>query len=115
MTCSITVNDGTTTVNLENVPELGFDHAPVNGGGGIVRFLNGSAIKQQSWYKEQFTITGRDKVPHGLRDLDFSQVLTVTVTTGLGTGVYTCLSLGVSENWALKQANVTWSMVLEEN
>lgn len=114
MTCSISIADDTTTALLDDVPGLNVDYAPVGGGGAVLRMLNGAAVKQQQWYKEKFTITGNDRVPPDLRDLDFSQNLVLTITTGLGFKTYTCVSLGASESWTLKNANVSWSIELEE-
>lgn len=114
MTCRITVFDGTTTVVMDNTLGLNVQYTNIKGGGAIVRFLDGSATKQQRWYKEQLTITGRDRAPSELRDIDYSKVLTITVETNMGTDVYSCISLGVTELWGLTTGEANWTLVAEE-
>ena len=114
-TCKISVDDGTNVVIIEGVPEQNVAYAPIAGGGSILRFLDGSAAKQQRWYKEQITISGEDRSPQGLRQLLFDQRLTLTIVTSLGMDVYTGYSLGVSETWGLTSGKANWSMVFEED
>lgn len=123
MTCVVTINDGTNTVTMDDqVTSLDIDYATLSGGGGILRFLDGSAAKQQRWMKEGITVSGEGRVPQGIRQrdpggeggLDYSQNLTVTITTGLGSDVYTCVSNGPQENWRGFQGRVSWTLAMEE-
>ena len=114
MACSVRISDGTTVFFADKIPSQDVSFAPVDGGGSILRMRDGSAIKQQSWYKEVITVTGQDKIPHGLRQMDFTQNLAVTIITGMGTDTYTCISNGATELWGLTRGQVSWSITLEE-
>lgn len=116
MTCRITVDDGVAApVVLENDPSLIISHEPLEEGGSILRFLDGSAAKQDRWLKYRRDISGERKLPTGLQALSITGPLTVTVETGLGTSIYTCLSArGASEEWDLYGGSVGWSMDLED-
>lgn len=113
-TCSISVNDGTLTVLMQNIPENEIAFGNVSGGGALLRFLDGAGKPQRRWRKKTITISGQDYKPAGLDALDFDQTLTVEVTTGLGTDTYQCMSLGPSEDWNLNGGTVNWTMLLEE-
>ncbi len=116
MTCVVTIADGINPpVVMQGTPALAVAYQTLAEGGAILRFLDGSAAKQQRWYKEQITVSGSDRVPPGLTDLDYTQVLTLTVDTPVGTDIRTTYSMGPSENWDLRQGTVGWSIVLEEN
>ena len=115
MSCSINVNDGVKDALMQGIPALAIDFSPIAEGGEIDRFLDGSAAKQQRWYKEVFTITGSGRTPVGLRDLDYSRLLTITVITGLGTDTYTGYSVGATESWSMATGMVSWSLSVEEN
>lgn len=115
MTCRITVSDGVDTAVMENANALGIAFAPVQEGGSLLRFLDGSLAKQQRWYKETYTVTGEGRVPPELRALSYTGQLTITVETGLGTDVYTAMSMGPTENWNLTGGTISWSLVAEQD
>ena len=117
MACSVTIDDGVNSpVVLENWPENSVAFGLVSGGGTIHRFRDGSAVKQTKFQKKTISLTGqKTPLPTGLRDLDYSQELTVTIVTGLGSEVFTCVSeIGPRETWGLGTANVDWSLDMEE-
>lgn len=115
MSCAgIVIDDGTNQADLTDVWELELNIASLNGGMAIHRFLDGGSAMQFRWRKERFTVTGKDRVPRDLRILDYSKMLTMTVTTGLGVDVYQCYSLGPSEGWNMTGGDVTWSIILEQ-
>lgn len=116
MTCRITVNDGANPpVVMDGIPNLGISFATIQGGGAILRFLDGTAARQYRWRKETYTISGDNTTPAGLRSLVYNGVLTITVETGLGTQVYTGYSMGPDEDWNMTGGQVSWSLVVEEN
>lgn len=116
MACKITLEDGLGgLIEIENIPEQGLAYELLEGGGSIQRMLDGSAVRQHFWAKERITLSGRDVVPAGLRGgLDYAETITLTVDTGLGTDVYSVLSLGPSEDWDLPGKRATWQLVMEE-
>ena len=114
MTCKITVSDGTNNAVMENANSLGIAFSPIQEGGSLLRFLDGSMTKQQRWYKETYTITGDGRIPPGLRSLAYTGVLTITVETGLGTDVYSAMSMGPEENWNLTGGTISWTLTAEQ-
>ena len=115
MTCRITVYDGTNTAVMDDCWELGMDFDTIEDGGALLRFLDGSLATQLRWRKELYGITGQGKVPTGIRQLDYSQQLTITVETGLGTDQYTGRSLGPSEQWDMTGGTVSWTLSVEQD
>lgn len=123
MPCVVTVFDGTDTVVMnDQVMSLDVDYDVLEGGGGILRFLNGDGEVQERWHKESIVVSGTGKVPQGVRrrepggegGLDYKQNLTVTIQTALGTDVYTCISRGPREGWRTFRGEVTWVLPMEE-
>lgn len=113
MSCRIVVFDGTTTVVIENVPTLGAQFIPAAGGGAPIRFLDGTLGNQRRWQKEEYSISGEGRMPSGLRDLDYAQLLTLTIETSLGSDVYTGYSSGASETWNLTGGTISWNMTIQ--
>lgn len=116
MSCSLTIDDGTTIVVLDysqRVFRVAF--SPVAGGASILRFLDGSAQPQTRWQKQKLTVTGEDTAPSELLALDYTQAaLAVTVERGEDTLNYTCTALGVQETWDYTAGKASWSLLLEE-
>ena len=105
MTCRITVSDGVAPdAIMEDLPDMSFGYNTLASGQTINRFR-----------KEAYLIAAEDKVPAGLRALDYSRLLTITVESGLGISVYTGYSLGPSEEWDFGGGRINWSLTVEAN
>jgi hypothetical protein len=115
MPCQITIDDGTTEIILDNT-QLSFAlrMEPVEGGASIVRFLDGGAAKQTRWAKTRLSVSGSDKAPSGLLDLDYSLPLDVEVLRGGDTLTFTCIAVGVEEGWLYSDGKAEWELVMEE-
>ena len=113
----ITVDDGTTTVNVSGLASLGLEQSfrPVDGGSTVTRFLDGTAIKQTHWNKREITIRGKGWVPSGLLDdIDYSKSLTLTIQDDSGTVEYTVFARPPMENWNINAASTDWTLTAEE-
>ena len=116
-TCRVTIDDG---VNLpvvldDDVMTLDVADSRLQGGGAILRFLNGNSATQERFHKRQWTVTGTAWYKPGLKDLQTSGTFTLTIEAGGDTDVYTCRSLGASEDWGVRgSGQVGFSMTLEQ-
>lgn len=123
MNSQITIDDGTTSINIDGVATLGLrqEFEEVPGGSRIIRFLDGSAIKQSNrpTLKRRITITGDGWVPPELLTIDFNVELTITIqdySDPSGVLDYTVLAESVPrETWNVNTANISWSCVFEES
>lgn len=117
MTCRVTIDDGVNppVVLDDGVLTLNVDDSRLDGGGAILRFLNGNSAIQERWHKRQWNITGEANYKPGLKDLITSGLFTLTIESGGDVDVYSCRSLGASESWSVRGTGlVSFSMLLEQ-
>lgn len=76
----ITLDDGTTLVNVDGYATLGLQHRTQSlGGSGLVQFAGGNSEKHTNWQKLRITITASGWQPPQLDALDFSKQITMTI------------------------------------
>lgn len=118
----ITINDGTTSVDveLEAASKIRLKRSPVAGGSEIVRFLDGSAIKQSNrpTPKMRFSLECTGWKPPGIDGIDYRANITLTVPDYDDvSGKKSYAVLAVSEpsyDWDVYAANWTWTIEFEE-
>lgn len=113
----ITLDDGTTSVDVDGYATLDLDQRfePIQGGATVTRFLDGTAIKQTHYdNKKKIVIRGRGWKPPALDSIDYSLSLTLTVQTDSGTANYTVFATKPVETWIINEARAEWELTAEE-
>ncbi len=117
----ITLNDGTTTINIDGQATHGLSENFDDLGGSVIhRMLDGTAVKQTHWTsnKKRITLTCSGWWPPELETLDWSQSMTLTIKSPTATGgeeSYTVFCVEPpSETWTINEAKEDWTLVTEE-
>ena len=113
----ITIDDGTTSVDVTGFATLDMRIDFENLGGSVVlRLRDGSGIKQTHWTKKRVIVSCEGWRPTGLDAIDWSQELTLTAHDyENGTEDYVGFSDGPREGWDVNSHNTSWTLTLDES
>lgn len=112
MASRVIVNDGTTIVQVSseatNKLSIVFQDASASN---VIRTLNGQAIKQVPWQKDQIQIQASGPLPPELEAIDWCVKITLSIATeSCSPTDYTVHCDPPVENWNHSKQTVSWSL-----